>query len=1086
MRTGCLTSGLPLDLARVGLFALLLAGGAACGGRVDPKLTTGLTDGTRPAGATFAGSEASQAVGIHSLYTQVELPPDMSPALSDYLDGLDAMGEGRSREAVSAFSAALEIEGDEPRFVLARGVARTLDQEFDLAFQDLQRYQRLGGTGREAELWVYAVEAMTGAVLNDSHGMSTIRSLQQPGEPGATFSGIPGHVIQGGSDYPTDYASYVFYDMATPYGEQRAAGLLAGNDQVSAAMSAAMKEAGRRFADLKMTLPDLAPFHLTRARNLFESGQYRDAAVSAAMVRANFPGDSEAAYLAAQSWLELGRPATARGIFTIALTGRTDFGEAYLGRAISAARMGDGNRAKSDLEIAEKIDAESARRTRATVAAALDGNRVEGPAEMLLSGLEQSARSGAGMAMLIDQAVSVHRAMATPRLRYDEWYQDRLRTLEEAVRDRPTDPDRLVALAQHIAAESNLRGLFEESGPGLVGPVSASPGSYLQNYPAVADEINFRAERVEPGSPLRRYRWQESEARETGIALDYLDRAIALDSGQVRAMILKGFIADRKIQMILDSSNDQYLGKWRDGASLGASPDQVRSIASKDPDLEALSSWFFTQWSPAQGSSSSATSAETLDAVRDSYLGHLIQGFNHYIAGDPASAEESLKKARELDPERSDAHEQLVALFVLQGESEKALDALVTAVNTRYQTTAAIVLDLAADQISATAWQGAKQSLTEARALDPSDARTPAYLAEVHLGEDRLAEAEVAFRTAIALEEARLRLDDLSVVSGNPLTRDPQDYGLVMQLRLMLGNIYNDSSRPSEALEQYQTVTSYRPRFSPGWQSGQLFTAWLPDPAAPQNAQSSPTNTATLIAAAHFGAGQLLSTMGRSPEGLEEFRAAVALGPNPEIPNIGGAGSTNFAGHAQSPSGDALVELAKAAMTSGQYDLAQEYIQYVGYFSLSDAARFEANEIQVALGRELSQETEQLQDPFAGMDPEQRRMAEEQQRLEQDQIRQMIDQLPLDPSLIGVWEMKAQTSFVPDAILTIGADKRFSLVSQTDAVGRQGLIGVVGPQLMLLSDDGSIEVHTYQAATSDQLVLTSMDDGTGYDLTRRR
>jgi tetratricopeptide (TPR) repeat protein len=736
----------------------------------------------------------------------------------------------------------------------------------------------------------------------------------------------------------------------------------------------------------------------------------------------------------------------------------------------------------ADLEIAEKLDGEYASKVRNTVEAELARNRVEGPTEMLLSDLEQSAKSDAPMETLIDKAVSVHKAMAPNRLRYDEWYQDKLRILEAEVRANPKDPDRLVALAKHIADESNLRGLFAEPGPGLVGLISGSAGSYIPNYPTVGDELNFRAERVEPGSPLLHYRWQESEAKETAIALDYLDQAIALDPNHARAIILEAFILDRKIHMILDSSNEQYLGDWRDKVSA----EKAHSIALKDPELKALSAWLFTQVSPAQGGSSSATSQEVMEAAKGTYLGHLIQAYNHYVAEDPASAEESLRKALEMDPETSDAHEQLLALFVLLGDAEEATSARVAAVNTRYQTTAAVMLDIAVVQINSTAWQGAKQGLAAARALDPTDARAPAYMAVVHAGEGRLAESEAAFRTAIALEEARLRLDDLSVVSGDVLTRDPQDFGLVAQLRLMLANLYVSSGRPSEALDQYRVITSYMLRFSPSWQSRQLFTAMLPDPTAPQDTLPSAGNATTLIAASHFGAGQLLSTMGEVQAGLEEFRAAVALGPTAGMPNVGGVGGTNFAGHAQTPAGDALVELAKAAMNSGQYDLAQEYLQYVGYFSLSDAARNEVNEIQIALSRVLTQQTEQSQGPFAGLDLEQRRMAEEQQQRELEQIRQLIDQLPLDARLVGVWEMKAQTQFAPGATLTIDADRRFMLVSQTDGAGRQGRLGVMGPQLMMLADDGRVEVHLYEAPTNDHLVFTSMTDGFKYDLNRRR
>jgi Flp pilus assembly protein TadD len=55
--------------------------------------------------------------------------------LAPYAEGLDAMNEGRWPDAVSAFSRALEVSGDDPDIVLARGVARTLAEDFPRALK---------------------------------------------------------------------------------------------------------------------------------------------------------------------------------------------------------------------------------------------------------------------------------------------------------------------------------------------------------------------------------------------------------------------------------------------------------------------------------------------------------------------------------------------------------------------------------------------------------------------------------------------------------------------------------------------------------------------------------------------------------------------------------------------------------------------------------------------------------------------------------------------------------------------------------------------------------------------------------------
>ena len=93
---------------------------------------------------------------LQSLFTAGSLaaaPPPSAPALAAYLDGLDALTQGKYGDAAAAFSRALETAGDDPSFVLARGVAGTLAEQFPQALRDLDRARRLGLRGREAELW---------------------------------------------------------------------------------------------------------------------------------------------------------------------------------------------------------------------------------------------------------------------------------------------------------------------------------------------------------------------------------------------------------------------------------------------------------------------------------------------------------------------------------------------------------------------------------------------------------------------------------------------------------------------------------------------------------------------------------------------------------------------------------------------------------------------------------------------------------------------------------------------------------------------------------------------------------------------
>lgn len=470
------------------------------------------------------------------------VPPSgvISPGLVAYLEGLDALTLGRFGEAVTAFSQAIEASGDDSYFVLARGVAETLAEQFQPAIKDFQRYKKLGGKGREAELWTYVVEAMSG-IATPGHGIPVPRSFQgQERNVGnyqreSEFSSvsIPGHMIQGRDDYPTAYASFVYYEMAVPYGKIRSSG---GNTQTGNIRETMIK-AGRWFAKRFMTLPDLAPAHYARAKQLHACRQFESALREIEYARAAYPADPDILYISADSWLALGRPVTARREFTIALTLRTDFANAYLGRAMAAALLGDVKRTSADLDVAAKLDAVATKKARPGIESELGKQRVEGSQDDLLAALEQAAQSGTSLNQLINLATKVQKASGERRLRYDEKYQDNLRVLEEAVRTKSRNPDALVNLAEYILNESDNRG-----------------------------------ESVEPRRELLYYRWQESKEKELLRAGEILDQALSLNPKHVRALIQKAIALS-------------VLNRYDQAEQLA---DQALALAGNNPDALRL------------------------------------------------------------------------------------------------------------------------------------------------------------------------------------------------------------------------------------------------------------------------------------------------------------------------------------------------------------------------------------------------------------------------------------------------------------------------------------------------------------------
>src|SRR4051794_6060438 len=134
-------------------------------------------------------------------------PAAISPPLEKYLAGLDALRQGRYSDADASLTGAISLQAD-PTFYLARGVARCLNDQPRDAIDDLQRAKQ-GMRSREPELWIHATEALSG-VITSEHAFSGGRAGGSP----LQYMGMPGHVAQGGVDYPTDYAAFVYYEMA--------------------------------------------------------------------------------------------------------------------------------------------------------------------------------------------------------------------------------------------------------------------------------------------------------------------------------------------------------------------------------------------------------------------------------------------------------------------------------------------------------------------------------------------------------------------------------------------------------------------------------------------------------------------------------------------------------------------------------------------------------------------------------------------------------------------------------------------------------------------------------------------------------
>ena len=726
---------------------------SGCGSSSAPSAPAGPpTEGGLPSDQPAAASGRATSPVVLPPWSS-QLPPPAAPPLVAYLDGLDALMQGRWPDAVAGLSRALEANGDDPTFVLARGVASALAGDFTPALNDFARARKLGLRGREAELWTYAAEAMSGQVTPEHTLGGGPRSLGASPRP---LVSIPGHIVQGRDDYTSAYGTVIAYDLGMTLQKLRLPPDLGGEGRPDAIAGpvgqAARLKAGQWFAAKAMRRPDLAPAHLARAKALYNDRRFEAALGAIEYARSAYPDNVDLAYLSANAWLALGRPATARRDYTIALTGRTDFAAGYLGRAAAAARLGDTTRVDADLAVAARLDSGAASRSRDAILASLQTERVDAAPDRLLADLDAASRDES--AQLLDAATRLQKAAGERRLRYDEVYQDTVRALEDGVRSDARNPGRYADLARYLVSEADNRG----------------------------DAVEPRRERVP-------YRYQLSRERELQRAIQVADLGIAIDATHAGALIQKASalsalkrydeaeqFADRALAS--SGNNPEALRLYARFRAMRANQMSAEAAALRAEDCSSSTTdhdrgsyiervTTTTCYPPTQAELARAAELEAIAAdlrrraraamekavavSRGTVAGALIEADLELWDGDRAGAQAALQAAVTMDPKSLEAQDRLAELYAATGQIDLAEDQLAVA-RALVHTTAAPMLRQAWRSAARTSWSGAAGYLARARQLDPGDARTWAYLAVTLEGQGRTADAAAAYRAALAAD----------------------------------------------------------------------------------------------------------------------------------------------------------------------------------------------------------------------------------------------------------------------------------------------------------------------------------------------
>jgi Tfp pilus assembly protein PilF len=772
-----------------------------------------------------------------------------SAGTAAYLEGLGALEKAHWSAAVTAFTRAVEADDENPDYHTARGVALTLAEQLPQAISELERSLRLRPGHRETRLWLGVAYKMG----------------NEPAKAAANF-------VHGG-DVPVDYASFIYNDMAHRYWNAvvMKRGGETGRDKFPQAGAWFAKRAK---AGTSTATPELTGSLLARARERFRKGDYTGALADLDALRGRLGDELDFLTLSAFCRLELGGLEGARREFTRALTKKTDLVAAYRGRALAAARQGDARRARADQKVAARLDPKGAVPFAATLRAALGSSETGGEVASLVAALHRSAEEGTSWKALVKRAAAVRRAAEARRTRFDEDYQDRLRRLEEALRERPGDPDRLEALAAFL-----YRGASVPRG------------------------------RVEPRGPYHLYRYQTPQTQMQELArAEYLcDQALLRNPKHPRALATKVALRMWHLQYVgaraflmrlvaLGTPDDPEVALRMitlieiDAARRRSTADALRS--TRLVDIQHYSSFDIYTW--RHPSAADLRSARELDRQADlliatglRYLQAAVRAHPERVEGllclaalkrrsrDWGGVREALERAVKLRPGLAEAQYQLADAYAMLGLAEQASATRVRALNL-LQTTAAPRLREVWSAVARTRWKSARVALAEAQELDPADARNFAYLGVVAAAQDRPDEAAGCFWAALALEEARARAEGTTFGPGGKGLRPLDDLALTLGLRLRLAPLLLSQRKAKEALEVCQANLALQSRVEERALGDYVPGALLPDPKLAAHTLPEEEILASLLSWSRLYAGRALQALGRPAEAAREWVAVVA------------------------------------------------------------------------------------------------------------------------------------------------------------------------------------------------------------------
>jgi tetratricopeptide (TPR) repeat protein len=760
-----------------------------------------------------------------------------------YLDGLDALEAGRYADAASAFTQAIQANDENHAYWQARGVARTLNEQFADALKDYQRAQKLKDD-EETRLWMAANYSMSGDPMNGSKWFTHGRNL------------------------PRDYPNLVYNEMAATYWSSATHGEYFDRQtqqrvRSNGPVKTQFPQAAAAFVALHKTAAATGgPAAVTRMKDLMAKGNYTAAMREIRILRASKPDDEELLASYADCALRLGDVETARTVYTRLATTRWNQGSLYLNRALAAATLGDAARVEADLKTAQTLapretpgTAAEAKRRLAALPTASD------PAGALAT-LQQAIQANAPWDQQVQLATALQRSVT--RRRVDEQYQDRIRALEAALAAEPRSADRLADLALFLWDSSTVRG----------------------------ERVCFRA-------PMVAYRttWADERPRARKLA----ENALKINPKHAKALVALAHLQLHAYQFADAESTIRQLAAIapRDERLPMLYAQLLESVAAikmaKASDLRQVRQWedsmyIYTRWPSetelaraeqlqAEAQRLSREAAKAIDDAAARFAGQPLGFYYQAVAqrdrGQLREAVAALQQMVKLDPKSEVGWSQLAGSYEALNMPLEALEARATAVNLT-QTTATPFLELAWTYIVQTRFRSARGLIERSVAIDPGNPRVFAYLGIVAVGQEKPAEAELAYRTALALDEARARLRGTTLVGGSGAIDDVEWVGLTCAVRRRLAGLLTAAGK-DEGASVGQVAAGFASRFSRTQMTEPVHTALLPDEQPDATTLPESPRLAALVAWGHLASGDAQLKAGKLDEAQQQYQAAVTL-----------------------------------------------------------------------------------------------------------------------------------------------------------------------------------------------------------------